>query len=302
MKECRASVRWILTRGSTQRQADPDGTARLTERAQKVFDAEVFSRTASLFATKRDALEPDAIRTLTADIVQRLAETARHQPAFEAADISGESLDAFCDALIEPDPGAALRFIEARRAEGVTRQGVYLGYVAAAARRLGEKWEEDDLSLVDVTVGTGHLYAMLRALRAERPEPRHLPGNRRAALFATVPGEDHGIGITVAADLFREAGWEIDLQTATDHDGLVGHAEATRPHIIGLSLSTDRRLDALARLVVALRLVLPHAIIGVAPGGSVDAGRLHALADIDLVFGDAPSACRELEHLIRLRA
>jgi len=266
-----------------------------------VFDAEVFSRTASLFATKRDALNPDAIEALTADIVQHLAEGAPYRPAFEAADISAESLDAFCDALVEPDPAVALDFIEARRAEGVTRQGVYLGYVAAAARRLGEGWDEDRFSLLDVTIGTGHLYALMRALRAERPDPRPVTDQRRAALFATVPGEDHGIGITVAADLFREAGWEIDLQTGTDHDGLVAHVEATQPHIVGLSLSTEHRIDALIRLVVAIRLVLPHTIIGVAPAESVDAGRLHDLADIDLVFGDAPSACRELERLIRLR-
>jgi len=266
-----------------------------------VFDAEVYARTASLFATKRDAFDPDAIETLAADIVQRLAETRVLEPVFEASDISEKSLDAFCEALIEPEPEAALRFIEARRAEGVTRQGVYLGYVSAAARRLGEGWDADRYSLFDVTIGTGHLYALMRALRAERPDPRPAPDDRRAALFATVPGEDHGIGITVAADLFREIGWEIDLQTGTDHDTLISHVEATRPHIIGLSLSTERRLDALVRLVVAMRLVLPYAVIGVAPADSVDAGRLHALVDIDLVFGDAPSACRELERLIRLR-
>jgi methanogenic corrinoid protein MtbC1 len=266
-----------------------------------MFDAEVFSRTASLFATKREAVAPRSIEKLASDIVQRLAEAAPHRPAFEAADITEESLDAFCDALIEPDPAAALDFIEARRAEGVTRQGVYLGYVGAAACRLGERWDDDRLSLLDVTIGTGHLYALMRALRAGRPEPRPVSDVRRAALFATVPGEDHGIGITVAADLFREIGWEIDLRTGTDHDGLVAHVEATRPHIIGLSLSTEHRLDALVRLVVAIRLVLPHAIIGVAPAENVDAGRLHDLVDIDLVFDDALSACRELERLIRLR-
>jgi methylmalonyl-CoA mutase cobalamin-binding subunit len=121
------------------------------------------------------------------------------------------------------------------------------------------------------------------------------------ALPAETSGEEHGIGITVAADLFREAGWEIDLWTGADHDGLVAHVEDTRPHITGLSLSTEQRLDALVRLVVAIRNTTPSAIIGVAPAAAVDAGRLHNLVDIDLVFEDAPSASRELERLIRLR-
>ncbi|ETX10243.1 hypothetical protein OCH239_22310 [Roseivivax halodurans JCM 10272] len=120
--------------------------------------------------------------------------------------------------------------------------------------------------------------------------------------FAMVPGEEHGIGITVAADLFRDAGWEIDLQTGIDHDALVAHVEHTQPHIIGLSLSTEQRLDALVRLVVAIRITTPSAIIGVAPATTVDAGRLQDLVDIDLVFDDAPSACRDLERLIQLRS
>jgi methanogenic corrinoid protein MtbC1 len=202
--------------------------------------------------------------------------------------------------LIHPEPDAALRFIEDRRAEGVTRKGVYLGYITAAARCLGQGWDEDKLSFLQVTYGTGHLYALMRALRTEGPAARTRHDGRRCALFATVPGEDHGIGITVAADLFREVGWEIDLKTGTDHDGLIAHVERTEPHIIGLSLSTDQRLDALVRLVVALRIVMPHGIIGVAPASGIDGRLLHELVDIDLVFADAPSACRELDRLMQL--
>ena len=266
-----------------------------------MFDAEAYSRTASLFVTKRDAFAKDAVEVLARDIVRRLASTQPNDPSFAAPEISDDDIAAFCDTLIQPSPDAAWKFIEDRRAEGVTRQGVYLGYICAAARSLGQGWDEDRFSFLEVTYGTGHLYALMRALRAESSSVRPAFDGRRYALFATVPGEEHGIGITVAADLFREAGWEIDLQTDTDHDALVAHVESTRPHIIGLSLSTEERLDALVRLVVATRITMPSAIIGVAPATSVDADRLQGLVDIDLVFGDAPSACRELERLVRLR-
>lgn len=265
------------------------------------FDAETFTRAASLFRLKRDALAPEAVETLARDIVRRLSETLPQGPDAEAAEVSEDSVAAFCDALIEPGPDAALRFIEDRRAEGMTRAGVYLGYVGAAARMLGEGWDADQLSFVEVTAGTGHLYAVMRALRAEMPVSLAAPTARRSALFATVPGEDHGIGITVAANVFREAGWKIDLQTDTEQDALVAHVERTEPGIIGLSLSTERRMDALVRLVVALRLVAPHAIIGVAPAESMGAARLRELVDIDLVFDDAASAQVELDRLMTLR-
>jgi methanogenic corrinoid protein MtbC1 len=171
----------------------------------------------------------------------------------------------------------------------------------AAARRLGAASETDQLSALQVTYATGHLYALMRALRAEAPAMRPARDGARVALFATVPGEDHEMDVTVAADIFREVGWQIDLQTDTDHEILLAHIERTQPQTIWLSLSSEQRLDALVRLVVAIRLVMPRAIIGVTPAVQVDAARLHALVDIDLVLRDAPAACRELDRLICLR-
>lgn len=265
------------------------------------FDPEIYQRTALLFASKRKDLAPGAIEALANDIVRRLARDAPERRDFTKPDISEDDITAFCDALVKPFPQPALQFIEARRAEGLTRRGVYLGYIGVAARRLGEGWEEDRFTSVDVTIGTGHLYALMRAMRAEGPPASKPFDQRKYALFATVPGEDHGIGITMATGLFRDDGWDIDLKTDTQHDELIEHVEDTQPQIIGLTLSTERRLDALVRLVVAIRIAVPHAIIGVAPGGDLDAKRLRSLVDIDLVFTDAGTACSELNRLIRLR-
>ncbi len=271
-------------------------------RSEVSFDAEVFARTASLFAVKRQVFEPDAVAALSNDIVRRLARARPNGFTFDVAEISAVEIAAFCDALVQPEPEAALQFIEARRQEGLTRNGVYLGYIGAAARHLGELWDDNRLNFLQVTYGTGHLYALMRSLRAERVAARPAFDGRRCAMFATVPGEDHGIGITVAADVFREVGWDIDLRTDTDHDDLLAHVERTQPHVIGLSLSTEGRIDGLVRLVVAMRIVMPLAIIGVALGGCLNSKKVRDMVDIDLVFEDARSACVELDRLIWLRA
>lgn len=265
-----------------------------------VFDPEIYGRATSLLASKRSDLDPAAIVTLASEIVRHLAVTAPRRITPAALEIPEASIAAFCDVLVQPDPTAALEFIRSRRAEGVSPEDAYLGYIAVAARRLGTAWDEDRISFVEVTYGTGHLYALMRALRADRPRrPGPIEASKRA-LFATVPGEDHGIGITMAADLFRENGWDIILETDTDHDALVACADRMAPKIIGLSLSTERRLEALIRLVVALRLIVPDAIIGVAPGGDLDADWVRSLADIDLMFADATSARHDLDRLVRL--
>jgi len=266
------------------------------------IDADVFVTTASRFARKRDAFAPDAVEALAGDIVRRLSRAAARAPGFEDPVIGEDSVQALCDVLVQPDPTAALDFIRARRAAGLTRQGVYLGYIGAAARKLGEGWDAGRLSFVEVTIGTGHLYALMRALRAEGPPGGKPYDARRHALFATVPGETHGIGITMAADLFREAGWEIDLQVGRDHESLVTHVERAQPQIVGLSLSTDYRLPDLVRLVIELRIVAPQAIVGVAPAAELDDAQITEIVDIDLLFHDARTACTDLDRLIRVRA
>lgn len=265
------------------------------------FDTELFTRTATLFTLKRDILEPCALEALANEVLRRLASGAKRQIQTKDQIISEESVAEFCKVLVLPGPEAALRFIEDRRAEGVTRHEVYIGYICSAARQLGEDWEDGRLASYEVTIGTGHLYSLMRALRTERTTASRAFDSQRCALFAAVPGEDHGIGITVAADLFRENGWEIDLQIGTDHEKLIAHVERTEPDIIGLSLSTEGRLDSLVRLVVAIRLILPHAIIGVAPGTDIKANRIRRLVDIDLIFTGADSACADLERMIRSR-
>ena len=255
-------------------------------------DVETFARTALRFAAKRRALPPEAAETLSVEIVRRLTAAAANR----ADAVPDDSMEAFCAALVQPGPEAAMAFLRARQAEGTSHPELYLGYIAAAARALGAGWDSNRLSLTEVTIGTGHLYALMRALRTEAAPARAAPSGRRQALFAAVPGEDHSIGITIAADLFREAGWDIDLQLATDHDSLVARAERLHPCVIGLSLSAEARLPALARLVVALRLELPRAVIGVAPAAALDPAGIDALLDVDLILGDAVTARAELER------
>lgn len=265
-------------------------------------DLQLFERATSLFAQKRATLDVDAVGTLASDIVRRLSRTVKPSEKLPETVISAASIGAFCDTLVHDDPYAALQFIDERRAEGTTRQDIYLGYIGAAATMLGERWDDDRVSLVDVTVATGHLYALMRSLRDEEIGVRRAYDARRSALFATVPSEDHGIGITIAADMFREAGWEIDLQIGIEHDELMAHVARSSPHVIGLSLSTERRLGELMRLVIAMRITVPKAIIGVAPGAGLDPDQLKNLVDIDLLFGDAQSALSELDRMVRSRA
>ena len=264
------------------------------------LDTEVFSRASALFDSKLKVLPQHLVEGFARQIVARMASAPALIAQIDETGIHTADVEAFCDLLLSGTQGeAALDFIRARRAEGVTQRGIYLGYVTEAARLLGERFENDELTPLDVTMAAGNLYALLRALQGR---PQRAADQRRAALFATVPGEEHGLGITVAAHLFREAGWDIDLQIGLGEAALIERVERMQPKVIGLSLSTRHRLPDLLHLLMTLRIIAPRAVIGVAPGGDLRAAELQGLADVDLLFGDAASALGDLNALFDVGA
>lgn len=268
------------------------------QRSETTFDNDVFTHVAQLFEQKGRMLSPDVLEHFAREVVERVSEGVSVRTNVARPSIAPDDVASFCDLLLMPDqPRVALEFIAARRAEGATNEDVYLGYIGEAARLLGDRWEDDSLTPLQVTVAAGTLYALMRGLRASGLSD-HPFDSRRAALFAMVPGEQHGVGITIAADMFREAGWDIDLRIGPDLDSLLDRVKKTQPRIIGLSLSSRDRLPELLRVVVALRLACPGAFIGVAPGADLTAEDVQSVADIDIVFGDALSAIAALEHLV----
>lgn len=265
-------------------------------------DAGTFMRTSSLFDKKRQVLPRQSIRDLAKDIVHRVSTMSHPRRQGAPAMVPTARIAAFCEVLVNPSSDRALGFILHLQEEGVEHSVIRNCYLAGAARLLGDRWEADEISLLEVIHGTGHLYSLFRALRQD-PNAEAAPRlSRRNALFALVPGETHRFGIQLATETFREAGWNIDLQVGLQHDELIRHAVRTEPTIIGLSLSTEERIADLVRLVVALRLERPSAIIGVAPALNMEDSALHSVVDIDLVFRDASSAAQDLDWMLRLNA
>lgn len=266
------------------------------------IDIEAVTRTATLFAVKREKLPADTVAKLAKTIVSQLAEKAKKDLRSQEHAISEDSLESFCTCLLDPSPDAAVSFIKERLAEGVGRQKIYLEYIGAAAERLGKGWDEDRLSFVDVAIGTGHLYALMRAIRLKQVQSHAGFVLDKSAVFAAVPGEVHGVGISMAANIFRDADWDIDLQLGTEHDALIAHIGMVQPKIIGLSLSSQRSFEALIRLVIAIRIVAPEAVLGVAAGGELERDKVRGLVDIDLLFEDANTALDDMNALIARRS
>ncbi|WP_397542291.1 cobalamin-dependent protein [Roseovarius salis] len=265
-----------------------------------VLDQGVFSETSGLFARKRDRLPEAALEQLAREVMIHAARLSAASPQrpFSAP---AERLDTFCDHLLKDDADGALALLQKEMRGGLSTRDVCLGYISGAARRLGDMWEADLVSFVQVTTASGYLYGLIRALRPETPDTAQPAPDTKNALFATVPGEDHSLGVTVAAEVFRDAGWDIDLCTGMGHNELVARISDTAPAIVGISVGGSGRMEALSTLCVSIRLIAPGALIVVAGAGTEGSTDISEIADVDFVFSDVESAESQLARLMHLR-
>lgn len=203
---------------------------------------------------------------LAHEVVRRIAYRERDADALPHAP-SAEEVEELCMALLSKDGAASAEEIISSLAKDTTTEVIYLKYLAAAARMLGDWWTEDRVSFTDVTAATGRIFELLRKITITAH-----PGSNRQDLtvvFASVPGEHHTLGIRMAADLFRDDGWEIALKIGLSEAELVAEIKKLPRCIVGLSIGGRHSLDRLSGLVEALHRHCPQAAI-VVSGQDID--------------------------------
>ena len=168
--------------------------------------------------------------------------------------VPDQTPDLVAEALAEPAR-------DARRSPA--RDGV------PAARQLGHLWTEDLCFFTDVTIGLGRLQRMMRELSpAFGTEVAHPPNGRRV-LLVRAPGEQHSFGLSMVAEFFRRAGWEVAAGgEGADADPIT----AVRREwfdVVGFSAGSEARLDWLPSCIAAVRRASVHPDIAVLVGGPV---------------------------------
>lgn len=269
----------------------------MSSRFGSTLDGEARLRAHEAVSLRARKFPADALRQLAEEVLTRLASRFQSSSLPEEDVPSEEAIDALADSLISPNPDESLSMVVALQGQGICRDSIYLGYLAGAARRLGERWVADTLSFADVTLGAGRLYIILRALRPAFASKNRCPETGKTALFCSAPGENHVLGVTMAADMFRERGWTIDLRTGVSHDELVQVATERCYPIIGLSASSRRMVLPLTRVIASLRVVNPASYILVSGELTALEDDLGKIVDADFVAHNAPEAIEELHRI-----
>lgn len=150
---------------------------------------------------------------------------------------------------------------------GVAREDLLLDLIPSAARRLGEMWANDECDFTDVTIGLCRLHEAVREnTRDMEWKAAPLAGAPRI-LMATAGADQHTLGVVIAADFFRKAGWRVVSELGATCSQLCDVLRDEHFDIVGLSCSCDVRAGEVENDIRELRGASRNKSLKVIVGG-----------------------------------
>lgn len=208
--------------------------------------------------------------------------------------ISDLDVSALQASMLREDLNAAVALCERLGAVGVPVESLYLNLLAPAARALHQRWENDEIDFVQVTLAVSLLEQLMHRIG---PAPIAADDGtllRREIMLVPVPGSQHTLGLQMVAAFFRQAHWGVWTASSLS-PGDLQHAISQRWFdIVGFSIGAEPQIPALARAVQSVRQGSKNRHIGVIAGGPL----LNHRPDLSSEVGADASAVDALEALI----
>ena len=241
--------------------------------------------------------------TLETDVIPRLVRAHARDGTVAPAGVEPpreREVEEFTNLVLGASDGAVGTCIQGWRDRGLPMASVYLYLLAPAARHLGVLWTEDRCDFASVTVGLGRLQRLLREYSpAFGTEIGHPPNGRRV-LLSQPPDEQHSFGLSMVAEFFRRAGWEVlGGVGGAVHDP---SAQVAREWFdaVGFSIGSQTRIDWLTNRIATVRSASRNRDVVVMVGGPLFTmdPTLARVVGADVSGHDGGSAPEQAEHLL----
>lgn len=183
------------------------------------------------------------------------------------------------------DAAGAYQLASGALREGMPVAALYQEVITPAMHELGRLWQRGAITIADEHLATALTHRVLVALR-----PGGMAGGggprRPRAMLAAVQGEQHVLGLRMAADLLEDAGYEaIYLGADVPTEALMRAIASFSPELLGLSATMPELGAALASTVEDVRGRHPE--LSVLVGGQASAspriGEATPIDDLELL-------------------
>lgn len=252
----------------------------------------------------RSTLQPVAVvKTIKTQIIPKIVLALRSAPASKPAESTerpSTAVEQFAALTLGNDDGAAFAYVQELLAGGSTIEAIFLDLLAPAARQLGAQWESDVTDFANVTLGVGRLQLIMRRLGDRFVEESNAGHAGESVLLTIIPGEQHSFGLSMVAEFFRRAGWNLCTGAFASHQELTSLVHSHWFDIVGFSVSSDRRLDELKQDIHDIRRDSRNRNVGIILGGPMVIAQPDLVASMgaDMMSSDATTAPQQAHGLV----
>jgi MerR family transcriptional regulator, light-induced transcriptional regulator len=253
----------------------------------------------------RPTLQPvNVVRTIKTQIIPKIVLALRKAPAPKPAEPVGQqgpsAVEQFAALALAMDDDAPLAYVQGLVAQGVSVQSIFLDLLAPAARNLGSLWESDAADFANVTLGVGRLQRIMRHLGEHFHSEGAHGGGGESVLLTIIPGEQHSFGLSMVAEFFRRAGWNLCTGPFSSHQELTAVVHNHWFDVVGFSVSSDRRLAELKKDIQDIRRDSRNRNVGIMLGGPMMIADPSLVASMgaDMMSVDATTAPQQARSLI----
>jgi MerR family transcriptional regulator, light-induced transcriptional regulator len=202
----------------------------------------------------------------------------------------------YLEALRAADVAGAFRVASSALGEGMTVPQLYQRVIAPAMHQVGELWEKGALTVADEHLATALTHRVLAALRPPPEADADREGGiaaKERVMLATVEGEQHALGLRMAADVLEDAGFQmIYLGADVPTDALMQAISSLSPDLLGLGVTMPDLAPRQQEVAEAARKAHPR--LGLLVGGqaaSLPGGGMLA-CDLETLPGQLESRSR----------
>jgi methanogenic corrinoid protein MtbC1 len=204
-------------------------------------------------------------RTIETEVIPRLV--LQHRDACSAERPSATDVDRLVRALVGPGEDPLDELVRALRARGVGVDSLCLDLLTPAAQRLGQLWEQDGVDFATVTVGLGRLQRLLRHLSPAFGHQVEHPRQGRRIVLTQPESEQHIFGLSMVAEFFRRAAWDVLGGVAGAGIDAPTLARSNWFDVAGFSIGTEQSLPWLRETVAEVRALSRNRDLVVLVGG-----------------------------------
>ncbi|HEX8285625.1 MAG TPA: B12-binding domain-containing protein [Pyrinomonadaceae bacterium] len=151
----------------------------------------------------------------------------------------------FFDAVTEGHAAEASALLLEAHMLGAPLESVFDGVVAASMRRVGDRWESDEMSVAEEHLATSTAAHAVESLAAS---VRRAGAQAPQAVCCAAEDELHTVSVLCAQALLEGAGWEVrNLGGHTPFFALAEYVARRRPALVCVSSTMQRELEHNAR-------------------------------------------------------